>query len=346
MPIVERRRIVTADETVRVDRLVALLTERSRAEVRGMFDHGCVTLNAAPCSEPGRLLAAGDSLGVRFDPQRRYHEKPKLRVDPSFRIVFEDEHLIVVDKSAKVLTVPSERSKEKTLVDAVTAHLSRRGRTVRALVVHRLDRGVSGLLVMAKDRVVAGRLQAEIRTRRMEREYLAVVAGTIEPASGTFDTVLMTDGRLNRRSQRDEDDDEEHEEGERAVTHYRTFGTSRDATVVLVKLDTGRRHQIRVHFAEAGHPVLGDRRYRESLAIHPWWPPGRLALHAVRLGFTHPMTGAVLRFESPAPSEFQRFVERSTPARNEPASQKPRTTAKGDVAQDPGSGPKRSRKKR
>lgn len=318
MSSVERRWIVKPEQAGRADRVVAQMTQRSRAEVRGMFDHACVMLNEVRCLEPGQPIAAGDTLAVRFDPKTRYHEKPKPRTDGSFGVVFEDEHLIVVEKAAKVLTVPTERSKDKTLVDAVSRHLSRRGRPVRALVVHRLDRGVSGLLVMAKASVVAGRLQTEIRARRVEREYVAIVSGIVRPPEGTFDTILTTDDSLNRKSRRRDDDDDESgggEPGQRAITHYRTQHVSKDATVVRVNLETGRRHQIRVHFADAGHPVLGDRRYRHDLSFHPWWVPGRLALHAARLAFTHPMTHEKLRFESPLPREFERFLQAKPPRR-------------------------------
>jgi 23S rRNA pseudouridine1911/1915/1917 synthase len=315
MPLVERRWIVKPEQAGRADRVVAQMTQRSRAEVRGMFDHACVTLNESACGEAGQTVTAGDALAVRFDPKMRYHEKPKPRTDSAFGVVFEDEHLIVVDKAAHVLTVPSERSKDKSLVDAVTQHISRKGRPGRALVVHRLDRGVSGLLVLAKSSAVAGGLQSEIRARRMEREYVAIVSGIINPPERTFDTLLTTDNRLNRKSQRPDDDDEPDEPGERAITHYRTQHVSKDATVVRVNLETGRRHQIRVHFAEVGHPVLGDRRYRENLAFHPWWTPARLALHAARLAFTHPVTQEQLRFESPLPREFERFLQAKPPSR-------------------------------
>lgn len=319
MPLVERRWIVKPEQAGRADRLVAQMTQRSRAEVRGMFDHACVMLNDERCPEPGQSLVAGDALAVRFDPKTRYHEKPKPKTDGSFGVVFEDEHLIVVEKAARVLTVPTERSRDKTLVDAVSRYLGRRGRSTRALVVHRLDRGVSGLLVMAKASVVASRLQTGIRARRVEREYVAVVSGVVDPAEGTFDTILTTDDSLNRKSLRrdDDDDGDAGEPGQRAVTHYRTQHVSKDATVVRVNLETGRRHQIRVHFAEDGHPILGDRRYRDDLSFHPWWAPGRLALHAARLAFTHPMTQEKLRFESPLPREFERFLQ-AKPARRTP----------------------------
>lgn len=301
MAFTERRLKLLPADAGRADLVVRKMTQRSRAEVRGLFDRGCVSVNNEPCVEPGRPLQPGDFVRVKFDPHTRYHEKAKSHADGPFRVVFEDEHLIVVDKAARLLTVPTDRVKEKTLVDAVSRYLSRKGRQARALVVHRLDRGVSGLLVLAKNNVVAGRLQTEIRARRMSREYVAVVTGTLDPPEGRFESFLTTDDSLNRKSS------QRGEQGQRAVTHYRTEQAVKGATIVRVQLDTGRRHQIRVHFAEAGHPVIGDRRYRPDLSLHPRWVAGRLALHAARLGFRHPATGKQLDFESPLPTEFHRF---------------------------------------
>jgi len=300
--MLDRRCDVGAEDAGRADQVVRRLTEKSWSEVRGMFDQGCVAVNGSPCTDAGRILAAGDVVAVRFDPRTRYREKPAEHVDRAFAVVFEDEHLIVVEKAAAVLTV-SDGSNARTLVDAVSERLSRRGGRTRALVVHRLDRGVSGLLVMAKRGDVAGRLQGELRSRHMEREYLGIVAGAVSPAEGTFDSFLITRPSLDRRSSEEDDDG-----AERAVTHYRTVRSVRGATAVRVRLETGRRHQIRVHFAEAGYPVLGDTRYWPDKAKHPWWTAKRLALHAASLSFTHPVTGEPMRFESPPPREFGRFL--------------------------------------
>ncbi len=303
MAWVERSARMDAETSERADIVVGRLTERSRAEVRGMFDADCVQVNGEPCGEPGRMLSGNDTVVVRFDAHRRYHEKPRERPPAGFRVVYDDPALIVVEKEARLLTVPTDRAKGNSLVDCVSTFLSRRGRPVRALVVHRLDRGVSGLLVLAKSREMASSLQQQIRDRTMERSYLAVVKGQVGPESGRFESVLTTDASLNRRSAEDDD-----EPGEHAITRYAVERRLPDATLVRVWLETGRRHQIRVHFSEAGHPVLGDDRYRPRQAVHRWWKAGRIALHAATLGFAHPATGEPLRFESPLPPEFRRFA--------------------------------------
>ena len=312
MPLAESTCTVTAEQTGRVDRIVQSLTNRSRAEVRGLFDHGCVQLNGNACPHAGTLVAEADVVLVRHDPQRRYRPKarPRDREQVSsksgprkgpFRIVFEDRDLIVVDKAASALTVPTDRGETNTLLDALARSLLRRGHRGRVSVVHRLDRGTSGLLVFGKNPRVARELQAQFRARKAEREYAALVAGRIEREAATFDSRLGTTRSLQRYSVRREG------AGERAVTHYRVERRFAGATYVRVTLETGRRNQIRVHFAEAGHPVLGDERYAVEVARHPGWKHKRLALHAAVLGFVHPRTREQLRFESPLPDEFKTF---------------------------------------
>lgn len=312
MPLKELQAAVDAQQAGRIDRVVQALTGRSRGEVRGLFDHGLVRLNGEVCPHAGALVNEGDVVIVRQDPRVRYRAKPRPRAadDPKkpstgpFRLVFEDRDLIVVDKAAAVLTVPTDRGETNTLLDALTRSLARRGERGRVTVVHRLDRGTSGLLVFGKNPRVGRALQAQFRVRKAEREYAAIVAGRMERASGTFDSRLGTSRGLQRYSVR------EGRDGERAVTHYRVERRLADVTFVRVMLETGRRNQIRVHFAEAGHPVLGDERYGKESTVHAAWRHQRLALHAARLGFEHPHTHERLRFESPLPSEFESFLSR------------------------------------
>ena len=300
MALVQLECSVTTKNSGRIDRVVQQLTGRSRGEVRGLLDAGCVTLNGDACSEAGTPVASGDLVQVRHDPHRRYREKPRPRQSRGFRLVYEDEYLIVVDKAAAVLTVPTDHRERNTLLEAVNRYLERTRK--RAWVVHRLDRGTSGLLVFGKERRIAEQLQQQFRRRKPEREYAAIVAGKVEAPEGKFDTRLGTTSSLQRYSTNVPD------KGERAVTMYRVERHVRGATFVRVWLETGRRNQIRVHFAEAGHPVLGDERYRPDFAQHGAWRARRLALHARRLGFTHPVTQAELSFESPLPAEFERFL--------------------------------------
>jgi len=308
MPLVEVRCDVTPDQVGRIDQVVRQLTDRSRADIRGLFHHSCVQLNGAPAFEPGAMVEAGDSVVVRHDTHRRYREPPYAGGGKAFRVVFENEDLIVVDKAAHLLTVPTKHGERNTLIEAVSRHISRRKRGGRAFVVHRLDRGTSGLLVFGKSERMATTLKEQFRVRKAEREYVALVAGSLAEDRGSFESRLATTKGLHRKSVAPD------KPGEDAVTHYHVERRLRGATIVRVRLETGRRNQIRVHFAEAGHPVLGDERYRSDLAQHPSWKARRLALHAVLLGFDHPRTGEPLRFESPLPAEMERFRTRQPEA--------------------------------
>jgi 23S rRNA pseudouridine1911/1915/1917 synthase len=273
--------------------------------VVGLFDHGCVRLNGAHCPEPGQRLAAGDEVSLRYDANQRYHPKPKPKQRLGFDLVFEDQHLIVVGKPPELLTVPTARREKNTLQSRVESYVKHVGKARGAFTVHRLDRGVSGLLVFGKTQDVMRALKDQFELNKPEREYVALVAGDLQKDGGTFESLLATDKDLNRFSTLDE------KIGQRAVTHYRVVARLKGATLVQVRLETGRRNQIRVHFAEAGHPVLGDPRYKPELAADSRWPHERLALHARLLGFEHPITGQELRFEAPLPEEMERFLRKA-----------------------------------
>ncbi len=298
----------TPEVGIRLDRIVQSLCGWSRAQVAGLLDHGCASLNGERCEEPGRTVAAGDTIELAYYPGQKYHVRPKARRNQAFGVVFEDRDLIVVSKPADMLTVPTDAGENYTLVNLVSEYLRHVSRVRQAFTAHRLDVGVSGLLVFGKSAEIAKALRAQFAEHKPEREYAAIVAGRMREPKGTFDTLLATNRSLSRYSTDDE------EEGERAVTHYRVEQPFRDATLVTVWLETGRRNQIRIHFAEAGHPVLGDPRYGGQRAESRDWPHRRLALHARQLAFNHPVTGDLVRFSSPLPDEMESFVARAQAA--------------------------------
>ena len=302
----------------RMDRVVQSLCGKSRKEVFGLFDHRCVLVNGAICSHPGRLAAIGDRVDLSYDAGQRYHPLPAPARNPGFDIVFEDRYLLVVNKPAALLTVPTQRGEEHTLLAKVSQYVrhSAQHKARQAYTCHRLDRGVSGLLVLAKSAEISQKMRDQFAMSKPERQYVALVAGHVEKRQGTFKSLLATDKNLNRFTTSDA------EIGQLAITHFRVKEHVADATLVEVWLETGRRNQIRVHFAEAGHPVLGDPRYRPAEAAHPSWPYKRLALHARLLGFMHPVTGQALRFESPMPAEIDRFLAGAGRPQKSPESRK------------------------
>jgi len=308
MPFLLRQAVVDASSPHvggRIDRLVQELAGGTRSHVAGLFDYDCVTLNGRPMHETGWRLAAGDRVEVRFEARRRYSPRPKARPHRGFVIVYEDRDLLVVDKAPELLTVPTERGERYTLAERVGEYVRRSGGGRGVFPVHRLDRGVSGLLAFGKAQDVEKRLRDQFAARKPERKYVAIVAGHPAAAAGEFRSYLATDKSLNRYSTDDR------EIGQLAVTHYRVLERWADTTLVEVWLETGRRNQIRVHFAEAGHPVLGDPRYQAPAARHRQWPYQRIALHAQTLGFEHPVTGESLRFDSRLPAEMVQFINQS-----------------------------------
>jgi 23S rRNA pseudouridine1911/1915/1917 synthase len=311
MPRTTKSAALAADSPLigqRIDHLVQELVGLSRSQVTGLFDLGCVRVGGAICTQPAQRLAAGDRVEVKYDSHQRYHPQPRPRRNLGFEIVFEDKQLIVVNKPAELLTVPTIRRETNTLQHKVAEYVKHVSKGRDALTVHRLDRGVSGLLVLAKSQEIVRQLKDQFAASKPEREYVAIVAGHLDNEQGTFESLLATDKDLNRFSTDDE------EVGQLAITHYRVIAKLHDTTLVQVRLETGRRNQIRVHFAEAGHPILGDERYRPELAAHAHWPHRRLALHARLLGFEHPTTGQALRFEVALPVEMERFVARAKAA--------------------------------
>jgi 23S rRNA pseudouridine1911/1915/1917 synthase len=305
MPLAHHTTEIAADSPLvgqRADRLVQEWCGLTRSQVTGLFDHACVRLNGAICPQPGERLKAGDRVELRYDPHQRYHPTNKPRRNLGFEIIFEDRHLLVVNKPAGLLTVPTVRQESNTLLAKVSEYVKHVGKGRGAYTVHRLDRGVSGLLVLGKSQEIVRQIKDQFAASKPEREYVALVAGKVQQRQGTFQTLLATDKDLNRFSTEDE------QIGQLAITHYRVVAPLDGATLVQVRLETGRRNQIRVHFAEAGHPVLGDPRYQTELAAHPRWPHERLALHARLLGFEHPITHEALRFEAPLPAEIDEFL--------------------------------------
>lgn len=293
---------VTPDNAGRVDLVVRELCTSSRSQVRGMVDHGCVSVNGILCPSVATLVAAGDVVSVRCDPTQRYHEKRERWVDRTFSIAFEDNHLIVVDKSAGTLTVPTSNNERNTLVERVSAYLGHSQRNRHAWVVHRLDREVSGLLIFGKQEQIACQLIEQFKQRKPRRVYSAIVAGVMSSDEGTFRGFLATGKNLDRFVAQPS------QTTEAAITHFRVLRRLSDTTFVEVTLETGKRHQIRVHFADAGHPVLGDPRYKTKQAAHPRWIRSRIAMHAKSLGFEHPVSGEAMTVDSPLPSAIEKFL--------------------------------------
>jgi 23S rRNA pseudouridine1911/1915/1917 synthase len=220
------------------------------------------------------------------------------------QIVHEDDHLLVVDKPAGMVVHPGAGVSTGTLVQALAGKVAGGPEADRPGIVHRLDRDTSGLLVVARSEEVHAALQEAIRQREVEREYLALVAGQPETRTGTIDAPIGRD-RANRTVMSTRTD-----KPRRAVTHFEVVEPLAGCSLLRVRLETGRTHQIRAHMAAIGHPVCGDRAYGgRAIAAELGLDLARQFLHSARLRFSHPVTGANFECESKPPAELRSALE-------------------------------------
>jgi RluA family pseudouridine synthase len=224
---------------------------------------------------------------------RRNKASPGRRV----QIIFEDKDIIVVDKPEGLLTIATDQEKVRTLYAYLYEHVKRKKPPEMLFIVHRLDREASGLLVFAKSEVAKRHLQDQFKEHSAGRTYVAITEGQMAHNEQTIESYL-TENRMHRcYSTRDRT------KGKRAVTHVRVLKRSQNLTLAEVQLETGRKHQIRVHLAEQGHPIVGDRAYGSRTN-----PARRLALHAAKLAFKHPRSGKLLEFASRPPASFASLI--------------------------------------
>ena len=280
---------------IRLDKLASERFGLSRRAAQDAVRNGRVDLDGERCDEPGREVEL--HAVIAFFPNR-----PKARkVQGRLRVLYEDRHLMIVDKPAGLLTVPTTDRERDTLLERAGRYLAiRHGGRPFVGIVHRLDKDTSGALALARSPASGRALQTLFKAHDIERQYLAVVEGSVRREAGTVDLALVTDrGDLRRGVAREEG------QGRRAVTHFRVverFGPV--ASLLALWLETGRTHQIRIHMAEMGHPVVGERVYRPREQPRCKATFARQALHAQTLGFRHPMTGEAILAEAPVPEDM------------------------------------------
>jgi len=288
----------------RVDRLLAAaLPDLSRSRIKALIEGGCVTRDGGPFTEPSAKSRRGDIY--RVDVPAPTPAEPMAQ-DIPLDVVFEDEHLIVIEKPAGLVVHPAAGHAEGTLVNALLHHcvgsLSGIGGVTRPGIVHRLDKDTSGLLVAAKDDITHQGLSQQFAAHDIERVYQALVWGVPSKRSGAIG------GNIGRSPRNRKKMAIVRRGGKPALTHYQTVRTYRNlVSLVECRLETGRTHQIRVHMASIGHPLVGDPLYGGGRRKIAGPDAGALALldqikgqalHAYIIGFRHPVTQDVLRFES------------------------------------------------
>ena len=295
----------------RLDRaLAASIPTLSRERLKTLIRTGAVETEGSALRDPATKVRGNEQLRLAVpQPAAAHNEAQNIPL----RVIFEDEHLLVVDKPAGLVVHPAAGNPDGTLVNALLHHcrggLSGIGGVARPGIVHRIDKDTSGLLVVAKTDVAHEGLAKQFAAHSIERRYLAIVSGVPRADDGKVDAPLARSATNRKKIAIVEDG-----RGKRAVTHWRRVEALRESALIECQLETGRTHQVRVHMASIGHPLLGDPVYGrpgkthgkllKELSFH------RQALHATELGFIHPVTKHRLSFASAMPPDMQELFEK------------------------------------
>ena len=290
----------------RLDRALAdALPTLSRERLKALIRAGALESGGASLRDPATKVKGGEAFTLTVPDPEPAHNEPQ---DIPLVIPFEDEHLLIVDKPAGLVVHPAAGNREGTLVNALLHHCAGRlsgiGGVARPGIVHRIDKDTSGLLVVAKTDVAHVGLAKQFAAHSIDRRYLAIVNGVPKAAEGTVDAPLARSTHDRKKIAIVEG-----KRGKRAVTHWKRLKVLKDSALVECRLETGRTHQVRVHMASIGHPLLGDPVYGRGKSVHRQLLNQldfkRQALHAAGLEFTHPVTKVRLSFESALPSDMQ-----------------------------------------
>src|SRR5665648_32571 len=268
--------------------LIEKFPEKSRTTIKSMLAHKQITVDDMVTAKFDFPLKRGQ---VVFFNKEKTKEKPKFR---GLRIVHEDADLIVIEKGSGLLSMASDKEKNKTAYSMLSEYVKRFDPKNLIFIVHRLDRDTSGLMMFAKSKNVQELMQKAWTEAIVERSYVVIVEGVVEKTEGTITSWLKENKALVMYSSLTP------EEGQKSITHYKVLKTNSQFSLLEVKLETGRKNQIRVHMKDIGHPVTRDKKYGAKLN-----PIGQMGLHARVLSFRHPITGRPFRFDTPIPIKFQ-----------------------------------------
>jgi 23S rRNA pseudouridine1911/1915/1917 synthase len=267
--------------------LLEKMPHKSRNDVKALLRDKKVFVEGEAISQFNQVLSSGQKIEIRWE---KPPEEIKIR---GLKIIFEDQHLIVIDKEAGVLSIATEKQKEYTAYSILSHYVKKQDPANKIFVVHRLDKDTSGIMMYAKSQKIQKALQEKWNDNILERTYLAVVEGIVAKPVGKIISYLTESKALIMYSSQNP------EHGQKAVTYYEVMKTSKKNSLLQVNLETGRKNQIRVHMKDLGHSVIGDDKYGAITN-----PVKRLGLHAWVLAFTHPVTKEAMRFETEMPKAF------------------------------------------
>lgn len=267
--------------------LIQQLPKQSRNNIKSLLAHHQIQVDDKIVSQYNYPLQIGQKVSVLWNKIRGENQPQQLE------ILFEDDHLIVVIKEAGLLSMATARERVQTAYSILSDHVKKIDPKNRIFIVHRLDRDTSGVMLFAKSEKVKKLLQEDWKEAVDERSYIALTEGTAAEPEGTITSWLKESKSLIMYSSLTPNG------GQKAITHYKVLKKNRNYSMLEVKLETGRKNQIRVHMQDIGHPIIGDKKYGSTKN-----PLRRLGLHARVLAFCHPITGENLRFETEIPKEF------------------------------------------
>jgi len=274
-----------------LDCLLALMTDRKRQTVKDFLKHRQIMLNGNISTQFNANVRPGDTIEVNTT--REFQTFSNQRMS----IIYEDDDIIVVNKGYGLLSMGTDKIKDGTAYSILRDYVKRKNPANKIFIIHRLDRDTSGLMMFAKTEQAKNEMQHNWNNMVLERKYIAVIEGNLKPENGEIRSYLTENSAHEVYST------DNPEEGQLAVTYYRTLKTHAPYSMVELSLATGRKNQIRVHMKEAGHPIVGDRRYgAQSSPIH------RLCLHAQTLRFVHPLTRRDMNFTCGLPAGFSRLI--------------------------------------
>lgn len=284
--------------------LFLALPDSKKTRVRQYLKNGCVSVNGQIRTQFNFFLRRGDEVRIESSKTRAVTSALQFHLE----IIYEDKDIIVIHKPAGLLTIATEKIQRETAIFAVNDYLNKKAAKdfrglekerleKRVFVVHRIDRDVSGLLLFAKNEKAKYKLQEN--WGQFSKEYDAIVEGCPEKLSGTITNYLAETKALKVYSSKHSN----HPDAKRAITHYEVVKPGKQFSLLRIKLQTGRKHQIRVHMADLGHPISGDKNYGAKTN-----PAGRIALHASKLELQHPVLGRRMTFHCPLPPALERMV--------------------------------------
>lgn len=274
--------------------LLVILKGQSRTNIKRLLSERQILVNGAVYTHFNHSLVKGDKVEVLYTKVRGQNIK-------GLKIVFEDDHIIVVDKESGLLSMASDKEREKTAYSIVKGYLKDKGAHNKVFIVHRLDKDTSGVMIFAKTEEMQQKLQSNWSEIVTERTYVAVVEGRVTKDEDTIKSYLKENSAFVSFSS-----DTDQFGGKLAISNYKVIKRSPGFSLVEVKIDTGRKNQIRVHMKDLGHPIVGDTKYGSKKN-----PLGRLGLHAKTIIFIHPKTGRLMEFISPVPGRFTEMFKKN-----------------------------------